>query len=241
MTQRIPLLACAALTAVFAFNVTASAAPKYAEGQFYTRVKQVNPPDNPNKIVVQEFFWFGCPHCFRLDPLINAWARKLPKDVVYERVPNNLGNPYGVLDEKAFYVAKLLGIEDKIHTPFFRALHVLDLPLTNTAAIRAFFVKTAGITPEQYNSAAASFAVNSDMRRADQLAMDYGILSVPSIIVGGEYDVHAGLPGYENAKGNEIDHDKIMLKVTSFLIRKIRTERKTQDATNKAHPAKTGA
>lgn len=219
------LLTATFLAALLGFNATAMAA-NYPMGQFYKPVNQFNPPNDPSKIVVQEFFWFGCPHCFRLDPLIRAWSKKLPKDVVFEQVPNNLGNPYGVLDEKAFYAAKLLGIEDKIHTPFFDAIHVQHLPLTTKAAIRAFVVKTAGITPEQYNSAIASFEVDNNVRRADQLAMDYGILSVPTVVVGGEYLISVGLPGFAQGAGGEMSDYHTMLKVADYLIDKVRAERK---------------
>lgn len=220
------LLTAAFFTALLGFNATAMAAD-YPMGQFYKPVNQYTPPNDPSKILVQEFFWFGCPHCFRLDPLIRAWSKTLPKDAVFEQVPNNLGNPYGVLDEKAFYVAKLLGVEDKIHTPFFDAIHVQHLPLTSKAAIRAFIVKTAGITAEQYNSAAASFEVDNNMRRADQLAMDYGILSVPTIVVGGEYLISVSLPGYAQDHKDEMKDYHTMLKVASYLIDKVRAERKS--------------
>lgn len=219
------LLTAAFFTALLGFNATAMAAD-YPMGQFYKPVNQFNPPSDPSKIKVQEFFWFGCPHCFRLDPLIQAWSKKLPKDVVFERVPNNLGNPSGVIDEKAFYVAKLLGVEHKIHTPFFDALHVQHLPLTTEAAVRSFIVKTAGITAEQYNSAAASFEVDTNIRRADQLAMDYGILSVPTVVVGGEYIISVGLPGFAQAAGGEMSDYQTMLKVADYLIDKVRAERK---------------
>ncbi len=218
-------LASALLATLLGFT-TPARATNYPAGQFYTQVAQPNPPNDPAKITVQEFFWFGCPHCFRLDPLITAWRKKLPPNVVFERVPNNLGNPYGVLDEKAFYVAKLLGIEDQIHTPFFDAIHVQHLQLTSTAAIRDFFIKTAGITAQQYDSAAASFAVDSDMRRADQLAIGNGILSVPSLVVGGKYRIDIGLPGFVQTGGDEQALYHTMLKVADYLIDKVRAERK---------------
>ncbi len=224
------LLTGVLLAALLGFNGTATAAASdtnYAAGQFYVPVTQLNPPNDPSKIVVQEFFWFGCPHCFRLDPLITAWSKQIPKDVVFERVPNNLGNPIGVLDEQAFYVAKLLGIEHKIHTPLFSAIHVQHLPLTSKASLRDFFIKTAGITAEQYNSAAASFEVDSNVRRADQLAIDDGVLDVPTIVVGGEYRIDVGLPGFAKSGSDEKDHYHTMLKVADYLIAKVRAERKT--------------
>lgn len=220
------LLGLIATANAAATTAKTAAKPDYPVGQFYLPVKQLNPPDNPKQIRVQEFFWFGCPHCFRLDPTITAWSKKLPKDVVFERVPNNLGNPVGVLDEQAFYAAKLLGVEHKIHTPLFDAIHVQHMDIGTKDALRDFIVKTAGVTPEQYSAALNSFEVDSNVRRADQLAMDDGVLSVPCLVIGGAYRIDIGLPGFQAAKGDEASHYRLMLKVADYLIQKVRDERK---------------
>jgi len=36
---------------------------------------------------VIEFFWYGCIHCYNLEPLIENWEKKLPGDVQFRRVP----------------------------------------------------------------------------------------------------------------------------------------------------------
>ena len=50
----------------------------------------LNPPqptEGGGKIEVIEFFWYGCPHCYSLEPAVNEWAKGLPKDVVFRRCP----------------------------------------------------------------------------------------------------------------------------------------------------------
>lgn len=226
--MRTLLMSMVTFAALFGAITTARAAEPDLTA-FYTKIDNPSPPGDPSKIRVQEFFWFGCPHCFKLDPLISAWAAKLPADVIFERVPNNLGNPIGVLDEQAFYVAKLLGIEHKIHTPLFDAIQVQRLPLNSRAALRAFFVKTAGITAEQYDAAADSFEVDSNVRRADQLAQTDRILSVPSIVVAGKYHLDLSLPGYAKIQGDELARDRKMLAVAGALIDRVRAERAAGD------------
>ena len=39
------------------------------------------------RIEVIEFFWYGCPHCYQLEPAISKWLARPPKDVVFKRVP----------------------------------------------------------------------------------------------------------------------------------------------------------
>lgn len=192
---------------------------------FYSTISNPPLPENPAVIRVQEFFWFGCPHCFRLDPLITEWAKKLPKDVVFERVPDNLGNPVGALDEQAFYVAKLLGVENKIHTPLFDAIHIKHERLNTPATIRAFLFRVAGISSQEYEAAADSFEVTSKVHRANRLALRDHIMDVPSIIIAGKYHLDAELPGYSQLGSDELAKDRKMLSVASKLIARVRAER----------------
>ena len=39
------------------------------------------------KVEVVEFFWYSCPHCNAFEPALSQWVKKLPKDVVFRRVP----------------------------------------------------------------------------------------------------------------------------------------------------------
>ncbi|HEU0195732.1 MAG TPA: thiol:disulfide interchange protein DsbA/DsbL [Nevskiaceae bacterium] len=217
---------CALLLSVVAVGGVAQAAtPNYPEGKFYTTINNPLPPPDPGKIAVQEFFWYGCPHCFHLDPLLNAWIPKLAKDVSFEHVPDNLGQALGKLHERAYYVATSLGIEHKIHTPLFDAIQVQRLPMNNKADLQAFFEKTAGVTAQQFDSAWNSFEVDSGMRRADQLALHDRILATPTLVIAGQYRVQEGLPGYMAMKVPEVDRFKVMLKVADYLIDKVRKDR----------------
>lgn len=203
----------------------AADAPAYQLGKQYNVVAQKVAPDDPKTIRVQEFFWYGCPHCFRLDPTITAWAAKLPKDVVFERVPNALGRPIGQVHERAFYIAKVLGILPKTHTALFNAIHRDGEPMASLREIRDLYVRVAGITPQQFDDASSSFVVDADMRRADQLAQTYGIMSVPTLVIGGEYMTDGVMAGAGHPDASEAQDFSRMLKVADFLIDKVRQER----------------
>lgn len=217
------LLACALAAPAYAAT---DAAASYPAGQFYTTVDNPLPPADPAKISVQEFFWYGCPHCFRLEPLVEAWIPTLPADVAFERVPDALGQAIGALHQKAYYVEKVTGIESRVHLPLFDAIQVQRLPLNTEAALRAFFVKTGGITADQFNDAWNGFTVDSSVRRADALALHDRILAVPTLVIDGRYKLEGGLPGYAAMKGTETDHYRTMLKVADSLIAKVRAQRK---------------
>ena len=70
------------LTLLFAGAATAMAQPAlYVEGTHYETITNPVRTADPNKIEVAEVFWYGCPHCYAFEPLIESWAASLPADV----------------------------------------------------------------------------------------------------------------------------------------------------------------
>ncbi len=195
---------------------SAQATNNYVEGKDYKKVREVVAPADLKKVTVEEFFWYGCPHCFHAEPTMAAWNAKKSADVDFQRVPNTLGRPDGELHMKAFYIAEALGVSDKIHKPMFEAIHEKNLPMNTPAQIAALFEKEAGVKPADFAKATSSFMVDSRMRRANQLAMTYGITSVPTLVVGGKYTTSA----------MEAGSSEKAMEVVDFLVQKIRKERK---------------
>ncbi len=195
---------------------SAQATGNYTEGKEYKKVREVVAPADLKKVTVEEFFWYGCPHCFHADPIIEAWKVKKPVEVDFQRVPNTLGSPVGELHMRAFYIAEALGVSDKIHKPLFAAIHERHQPMNTPDQVKALFEKEAGVSPADFDKNTSSFMVDSRMRRAQQLAMSYGITSVPTLVVGGKYTTSATMAG---------SPEKAM-QVVDFLVEKIKKERK---------------
>lgn len=238
MTRTLHRLLLATLLLVSGSFAVAHAADaeSYAEGRHYARVPGPSLPDpklDPKKITVEEFFWYGCPHCYRLEPLLKDWRKKLPADAVFVRVPNSLGRPDGELHERAFYTAELLGIEERIHQPIMDALVRDHMPLVTPDAIRDFFVNGQKVSAKDYDGAVNSFMVDSAMRRADELSVNYRITGVPTIVVGGRYTTEIGAPGIMDARLSEAELYAKMLKVVDFLVAKVRDENKEAPAATK--------
>jgi thiol:disulfide interchange protein DsbA len=212
-------IARALLALMFALPAACSAAETPAAFQEGTQFKRVPSPQEPvdaKKVEVTEIFWYGCPHCFALDPTIEAWRAKAPGDVLFDRMPATLGRAEGELHARAFYVAEVLGVSEKIHQPLFAAIHDEHRPMNTLDALRELFVKSAGVKAAEFDQASSSFVVDSRLRRADTLIRGYGITSVPGIVVDGRYFTSGSMTG-----GN----DKV-LAVVDFLVEKVRKERK---------------
>jgi thiol:disulfide interchange protein DsbA len=154
----------------------------------YTELKPPQPLDVQGKSVeVVEFFWYGCPHCYNLEPLIEAWAKKLPPDVQFKRIPA-VFNERWAHDAAIFYTFEAMGVLDKLHRPFFDAIHRDHLRTDNQQAMTEWLQKN-GVDPKKFYDTMKSFSVQSKTRRAVQLTTAYKIDGTPAMAVQGRFTV----------------------------------------------------
>lgn len=212
--MRLSLRVAAALIALSPLACTAQPAA-FVEGTHYKEVRNPSAPSDPSKVEVTEVFWYGCPHCFHLDPYIERWRKSKPADVNFRRLPTSLGRPEGVLHSKAYFTAEQLGILDQFHPAFFATMHEQHVPMMSEASIATVFARF-GIGEDKFKKTFDGFAVDSQVRRAEQQVREYGITSVPTVIVGGRWYSTVGMAGSEEE----------FLKVIDFLVDKARSEQK---------------
>jgi len=157
-------------------------------GQFM----ELNPPqpvESTNKIEVLEFFWYGCIHCYNLEPKIDTWLKTLPKDVEFRRVPA-VFNDRWAHDAAIFYTFEAMGLLDKLHRPFFDAIHRDRLRSDNMQALNAWLEKQ-GVDPKKFEATVKSFGVQSKTKRAIRMTSGYQIDGTPAMAVHGRYTVGA--------------------------------------------------
>ena len=160
-----------------------------ARGVDYTELSPAQPVETQGKIEVIEFFWYGCPHCYTLEPLLEKWLPQLPADVLFRRVPAVL-NPQWGNEAVVFYTFEALGVLERLHRPFFDALHRDRLKSREPAAMNEWLKKN-GVDPTKYDATAKSFGVQSKVRRATQVSAAYRIDGTPALAVHGRYTVSA--------------------------------------------------
>jgi thiol:disulfide interchange protein DsbA len=166
----------------------------FVQGVNYVPVTPAQRTDvKPGQIEVIEFYWYGCPHCFALEPFVQAWEQHLPKDVVFKRIPAAMKGSEFYVDAQAAFTADQLGVGEKIREPFFNAIHRDDdEPLrTDQDAIRTFFGKF-GVKPADFDAAWNSFGVQMDISRSQHLTDAYQVEGVPTVIVNGKWKTGAG-------------------------------------------------
>lgn len=193
--------------------VTAAEAAKgdFVEGIEYERVVPAQPTEEPGKVEVLELFWYGCPHCYHLEPMLDKWRETLPDDVVFRRMPAIFTNPRWELHARAFYTAEALGVLDQIHRPLFEALHKKQLKLATEDELAGFFA-AHGVKEEDFKRTFNSFYVTTKVNNAKLMTRRYGIDGVPAMIVDGKYRTDGPAAGSQEK----------MLEVVNFLIAKER-------------------
>ncbi len=178
---------------LLAGSAGAYAAPaQLVQGQGYERLATPQPVSPKGKIVVTEFFWYNCPHCAAMEPLLDAWAKKLPSDVVLERVPVAFA-PQFENQQKLYYALKALGKVDALQGSIFSAIHQQHVVLMNPQQM-ADWLAAHGVPRQSFLNAFNSFGVQMDAKRATQMVTDYQISGVPTLVVQGTYALSASMP-----------------------------------------------
>ncbi len=192
------------------------AAPLAARAQL-ARFSELDPPqpvETGNRIEVIEFFWYGCPHCYDLEPLIEPWRRKLPSDVQFVLVPA-VFNERWALDAGIYYALDALGLVDKLHRPLFDAIH-RDGLRTDDQDARDRWLAKQGVEAKQFEDAFVSFGVQSKVKRAAQQTIAYKIDGTPAMAVQGRYTVSATQGGTHQG----------MLSAVDQLVQRVRNQRR---------------
>ena len=193
-----------ALFLTFMLPFSGAWAQDYSDGNGYTTINTPVRTADPDKVEVVEIFWFGCPHCYALEPYTQAWKKQLPSDVDFKYMPAVFGRNW-LAHAKAFHVAKLLGIEEKIHSDLFNAIHQDRKRLNNEDDLAEFFTQY-GVTEDEFRKQFNSFAVNSRLSQVDAKIRGYGARGVPGIVVNGKYLVTAATAGGNNNIYSVVDY-----------------------------------
>jgi thiol:disulfide interchange protein DsbA len=194
-----PLLAAVAST-VAASTSAASAATisgptLWQEGVNYTRLVPAQPTAVPaGQVEVLEFFWYACPHCYSLDPMIESWKKTKPAYISFSRVHVLWNDGHRSL-ARLYYTLDALGKLDQLHGEVFKEIHVHGNPLVAADArnaaeserMQTAFVRKFGISDVDFAKAYHSLPVDLALQRADELVQRYRVTGVPTFVINGKY------------------------------------------------------
>ena len=180
-----------ALLAATVFSLSALFQPAFAapdeafEGHDYTLVKPAQPVATGKKIEVLEFFWYRCPHCFKLEPSFNAWLKTLPKDAQLRRIPAVFRDDW-MPAAKLYYTLEQMGLLARLHDKVFDAYNIEKLNLDDPALLGDWISKQ-GVDRKKFEAIYNSFSTQSKVMQGGRLATNYAISGVPAFIIDGKY------------------------------------------------------
>ncbi len=179
-------LAAAALGASALPTLAQAQAKAFQSGTDYLTLDKPAPTEAPaGQIEVVEFFWYNCPHCNAFEPMFDAWAKKLPKDVTLRRAPVAFRADFEP-QQRLYYVLESLGKVEELHKKVFNAIHVEKQSLTTAAQITAW-VEKQGIPKAKFTELYNSFSISTKARKATQLQDAYALDGVPALGISGRY------------------------------------------------------
>ena len=172
---------------------------KWKPGVNYDALTPAQPTNvSPGKVEVVEVFWLGCPHCYALEPFVEAWLKNKPPYIEFVRVPVMWG-PAHRAHARLFYTLQALNRPD-LFEKAFDTIQQKHEPLIaqsddETLKLQQAFAKDSGISPDDYAKAYNSFTVNSNLQRAEQLTQRYQVQGVPLVVVDGKYSTDVAKAG----------------------------------------------
>lgn len=190
------------------FAALSYAEDRWVEGEHY---QALNPPvavGRGDDVIVTEFFWYGCGHCYTFEPMLTAWGKQLPEGAVVKPSPAVWNEPMR-MHAKAYFIAEVLDVKETMHPVIFDAMHVQRKRLTSRLELRDLF-EDNGVDPEKFDKAFDSFGVDSQVRQADARARSARISGTPSLMVAGKYLIET------RAAGSQTN----MLDIARFLVEK---------------------
>ena len=166
-----------------------STGEKYRAGVHYEIVDNPTTVRDPSKIEVTEVFWFGCNHCYALEPYIARWKKDVPADVAFIKSPATW-NEMLKTHANIYYTAKALGIEQQFVPAAFNTIQNEGRMLTGNTELEYYF-RGFDIDRNKYKAVSTSFGVRNAVEQADKKMKQWKVTGVPSLIVNGKYKVSA--------------------------------------------------
>jgi thiol:disulfide interchange protein DsbA len=159
------------------------------EGRDYALIED-GAPYQPlaGKIEVAEVFAYWCDHCARFQPMVEAWQRKLPKDVRLSYVPLPSGRDDAFA--RGFFAVQDAGALAKAHAPLFAAVHdEQSVPRNPSIDELSAWYGQRGLDATKLRAAMASPSLADRLADAHRFAVRSGVEGTPTLIVNGRYRI----------------------------------------------------
>jgi thiol:disulfide interchange protein DsbA len=146
-----------------------------------------------DRIEIIDFFWYGCPFCYELLPIMSAWEKRKGTEIAVRRIPAILREGW-LADAHLYYTLELLGETERLHATVFNSVHKDQLRTSDQQAVEAWAVQN-GIDRQKWVGAYTNVEVRNRVVRAMELGRNYDVRGTPAVVVDGRYQTGGGIAG----------------------------------------------
>ncbi|KTC88085.1 MULTISPECIES: thiol:disulfide interchange protein DsbA/DsbL [Legionella] len=190
-----------------------ASAEEFVAGKDYELINGADAKSNTPKVAVTEFFSYGCPWCYRIDPALMTWVKQQGNAIQFSRVPVVFNKDW-TFYAKAYYTANLLGLESKLNPLLFKAIQDKGHSMNSNQAMIDFFT-AQGIDPTTAKSAFEnSTTIDMQLNQGTTLMARYHVNGVPAIVVNNQFKIDLQM-AREEAR---------LFKILDFLIAKTKSK-----------------
>ena len=179
---------------LFSLSISVASENLFTEGVHYQLISPAVPTEtDQGQVEVVELFWYGCRHCYDLEPYIEEWLKTKPKSLEFIRLPATL-NPGWVNHARTYFALESIGELQRLHPLLFLAIHEQGRRLRDIHSITRFLTQQ-GVDKDKFLEAYESLEVQSKLNRTSWLNQEYGVTGVPVMVVNGKYLSSASMVG----------------------------------------------
>lgn len=200
-----------------ALAMALAAAGAFGQANLRSEVVRLDPPRpvaTGERIEVIEFFYYGCPICYELEPHMTRWlATQAPGYVALRRIPALSSEGWETL-AKLYFTLEAMGEVSRLHWPVYDNFH-FDGKLLNEEKVMLDWVSQNSIDRKKFAEIYGSQETQAKIAQSRELMKTYDVRGVPTIIVDGKYLSSARLAG----------GTRQLMQVVDELVRQARSER----------------
>ena len=189
----------------------------FGQAALRSEVVRLDPPRpvaTGERIEVIEFFYYGCPICYELEPHMTRWlATQAPGYIALRRIPALSSEGWETL-AKLYFTLEAIGEINRMHWPVYDNFH-FDGKLLNEEKVMLEWVGNNGIDAKKFAEIYGSQEIQAKLTQSRELMKAYDVRGVPTIIVDGKYLSSARLAGGTRA----------LMQIVDELVRRAKSER----------------
>lgn len=155
------------------------------------RLISPQPVATGESVEVIEFFFYACPYCNELEPLLERWRTRKPADIVFRRVPVVRHDSWVPL-AKTYYALEAMGEAERLHAAVYHGIHVDDLTLSQEKVLSEWAGKQ-GLDRDQFMAIYRSDAIREKVELSRRMTIDYEIKATPTLVVDGGFLTSSGM------------------------------------------------